>query len=192
AKGTLAQATELLHRFYAAPHLHRIAKATLNPQASDRETIDIHLEIDALILPDCEREDELADAEVAPSPERSLDEVRDNLLARNIFAPYTPKSDAMATSEAPKDWDDKAAQDASLSGLTRGSLGWQVSVRFKESGDIRRYRQGDRIELGTMSLTILEVDGLQRRMLLECKDGRREVRLGQTFAESSKLGDSST
>lgn len=178
-QGSLEKLTEFLYKFHAAPHMHRISRATLSP-TDTRKNVSVNLTVDALILPGCKRELEFADDSAAPEMPRPLEEIRKAIVARNIFVPYEANS---KEAQVAKDWDEEAAKNVRISGLMGGGDGWLLAVRYlKDNDKIKYVRQGDSFDVGQMSLTVLRLDG--RRIVLQCKDGRREVRLGQTIDQA--------
>jgi hypothetical protein len=174
--GTLAQVADFLYRFYTAPHLHRISGATVTA-ADGGKKLNLVLTVNALILPDAKRTDRLAEGE----PRKlggTMEEFRDRLVGRNLFAAYTPKSDGKAA-EAQKD---EVAGKTKVTGMAYGLEGWLMSVRTEGSGDVKYFKHGDKIEFGKVKGTVVEVDG--RRAVIETDKGRLEIRLGQSFAEA--------
>jgi|GEM_PF-2155724 len=85
AQGTLASLVRFLYRFYMAPHLHRIASASLKPTA-DRKELDIKLAIEAIAVPGCRRTDQLAANEARSGQARTGENVGEN-AKKNIAGP---------------------------------------------------------------------------------------------------------
>jgi len=183
AEGTLAQLSDFLYAFYAAPHLHRISAATLTP-AKEGDKLTIALTVDALILPECDRTNALAERPPQELP-KSAAEFRDSLTARNLFVAYKPEADGKGDAGADSD-----AADAKLSGMTYGDRGWRLAVLKQKSGEVSHFYEGDSIKIGRFDGKLLELDG--RRVVLETKAGRVELRLGQTFADAKPADDEST
>jgi hypothetical protein len=185
AEGTLAQLSDFLHAFYSAPHLHRISGATLTP-AKEAGKLTIAFTIDALILPDCERTDALADRPPQELP-KSADDFRKSLESRNLFVAYTPKSAGQASAGPDGD-----AADAKLSGMVYGERGWRMSVLKQKSSEVSHYYEGDSIKIGRFEGKIIDIDGPHRRAVIETPTGRVELRLSQTFDKATPVDGDST
>jgi hypothetical protein len=175
AAGTLAQLADFLYRFYSAPHLHRISLATVTAEDGGKK-LNATLTFNALILPDVKRSDKLAEGEPQKLPGQ-MEEFRDRLVGRNLFAAYTPKADDQGQAQK-----DEQAAKTFVTAFTYGLEGWLMSVRTQESGDVKYFKRGDNIEFGKMKGTVIEVD--DRRAVIETEKGRLEVRLGQNFSEA--------
>ena len=185
ATGELKQLTDFLYRFYEARHLHRISRADLSP-SEDRESLKISLTVDALSLADAKRKDQLADG-TQDAFHQTLDQFRDSIVGRNLFATYKVAKSETEVAEA-ETKDDEATQ-ANFSGLQYGQEGWQMSVRMKKSGKMYYFRVGDMIEIGEFQGTIKRLDGDRRRVIVSQESGAVQVRLGQTLAEAEPLGE---
>ena len=109
---------------------------------------------------------------------KSLDEIRQRLVDRNLFVAYAPKSTGEATADA-------SASEAEFSGTVYGSDGWQGWVRNKTSGQVSRFAEGDAIEFGTFKGKVVEIEN--RRMVIETDKGRVELREGQNFSQTTLL-----
>jgi len=177
ADGALPQLTDFLHRFYSGPHLHRISSATITA-ADGGQKLSLTMTASALILPDAKRADKLADGEPRPiEGVKSLDEIRQRLVDRNMFVAHTPKS-----GEAPAD---SSASEAEFTGAVYGSDGWQGWVRNKTSGQVSRFAEGDAVEFGSFKGKVVEIEN--RRMVIETDKGRVELRAGQNFSQTTLL-----
>jgi hypothetical protein len=185
AEGTLAQLSGFLHAFYTAPHLHRISAATLTP-AKERDKLTIALTVDALILPECDRTDTLADRPPQELP-KSADDFRKSLEGRNLFVAYSPKTDGTGNTSPDGD-----AADAKLSGMVYGERGWRMSVLKQKSSEVSHYFEGDSIKIGRFEGKVIEIDGLHRRAVFETPAGRLELRLSQTFDKATPADGDAT
>jgi len=186
AQGSLSQLSDFLYHFYRAGHLHRISEANLSPNR-DSEALDISLTIDALSLNACKRSDSLTDrpSELELPP---LEEVRQAIVGRNIFAVYGP--DIL---EDPNGSEPLAGQlegllaKARFTGTTYGQGGWQMAVRIEDSGDLFFFREGDPIEIGRFTGQITKLDG--RQAIVTLKNGQVLIRLGQYLSQAQPLAD---
>jgi hypothetical protein len=178
ATGTLAQLADFLYRFYTAPHLHRISNATITPEDGGKK-LSAALTISALILPDAKRTDKLAEGE-AQNLGGKMEEFRDRLVGRNLFAAYSPKADGQAQAQK-----DEEAAKTKVTGFLYGLEGWIMSVRTEGSGDIQYFKTGDKIEFGKVKGSVVSVE--DRRAVIETDSGRLEIRLDQNFSQAVPL-----
>jgi hypothetical protein len=176
AAGTLAQTADFLYRFYTSPHLHRLSGATVTA-ADNGQKLNLTLTASALILPDVKRTDKLAEGEPKKLA-KTMEEFRDALVGRNLFAAYSPKSDGKEGAK------DEVAAGATLTGMYYGLGGWQMDVRMKDAADMLHFHQGDDIEIGKLKGKVVDIDGEHRRAVIETEKGRLEIRLGQNFGEA--------
>ncbi len=177
AQGSLDALAKFLYQFYSANHLHRISAASLKP-TDDRTALRIGLTIDALVLPDCKRADELASGQGEPL-EHPLDEYRDSIQGRNIFVAYKPGA-SQKNSELLTKQEGEAAK-AFVTGMTQGGNGWRFSVRMEDSGKVLYFREGDSIQLGKLDGTVASIDA--RQVVVQTADEMRTFKLGQSFAQ---------
>jgi len=176
AEGSLGDFVKFLYSFYQAGHLHRISQATVSPTEEDREVL-ISLTIDALALPNAPREDQLA--QTASSNELPpLEELQDAVVARNVFSPFDASQEKTASIA-------DEADNARVTAMTYGDGGWRMAIQMKDSGKIRYFRQGDRLNIGSLKGRIAELNG--RRAVLESRGNRLQILLGQTLSEAILL-----
>lgn len=177
ADGALPQLTDFLHRFYSGPHLHRISNATITA-ADGGQKLSITMTAAALILPDAKRTDKLAEGDPRPiEGVKSLDEIRQRLVDRNLFVAHKPKSGEVAA--------DSNAAETEFSSTVYGENGWQSWVRHKTSGQVSRFNEGDAIDIGSLKGKVVEIEN--RRMVIETDKGRVELRAGQNFSQTTLL-----
>jgi len=176
--GTLEQLADFLYRFYTAVHLHRISSATISA-ADGGKKLELTLSVGALVLPDADRTDKLAEGEPRNLP-ASLEELRSRLVGRNLFVAYSPKADAQAGAAQ-----DEAAAGATFTWTDYSNYGWRMGVKTKDSNEMKYYLQGDDIEIGKIKGKIVEIEN--RRAVIETDSGRIEVRQGQNFSEATPV-----
>ena len=180
AQGTLAEFIDFLYRFYQAKHLHRISASALTPTTT-RKSLTISLTIDALSLVDCPRTDQLADGS-RNAFAQPLEEIRAEVVGRNIFV--APGSSEPAAQQLAEQQPSEASQ-ARITSMTWGAAGWQMSIRLQDSGQLRYFRPGDRIEIGEFSGEVLEMDG--RRAVVAGEEGQVEILLGQHLGQARAI-----
>ena len=195
AQGSLEKLTDFLYRFYQSNHLHRISTATLVPTSS-RKSLTATLTVDALSLPDCARDEDLAEGS-QETFEDSFEKIEEELLSRNIFLAYEPPqppepevqeqpdTESMAIADTP----DEEAASAFITSMTRGADGWQMSIRMIETGQLYYFSTGDTIEIGRFSAKVERLDG--RRVILSASQGKLELVLGQNLSQARELHEDS-
>lgn len=91
-RGSLSQVTQLLYEFYRGGHLHKIRTLILNPLAGGTQ-LDLTMNVEAIGLMSCHREDGLSTARVNrlafDSREDYQDIVRRNFFSREIGSSLT-------------------------------------------------------------------------------------------------------
>ena len=185
AAGSLESLTSFLARFYAANLLHRISGSSVSVQEGG-DQLDIQLSVDALVLPECSRSDELPELQQDDLPEE-FDSLLADVVRRNVFQSYRPPSKAPVVEVVRKDnGPDLDAKAAKVSGMTYGIGGWRVAVTTDQSAAPTYYHEGDPFEVGRMKGRVAKIDA--RRVILDTDQGDFEVRLGQSFAEAEPVG----
>ena len=188
--GKLGPFTDFLHRFYQAPHLHRISKSTLRPTGDDRQELTISLTIDALSLPEGDRKDQLAEGtnneKISP-----LAEFQKEIVSRNLFATHQLPKPPVVVASNEEQPDNEAAQ-AKFSRIHYGEGGWLMAVSMEKTGKVMYFREGDMIRIGRFRGRIEQLDGDQRRAIVANRTGRLQIRLGQTLAEAQPYAESAS
>jgi hypothetical protein len=190
AQGTLEGLARFLYQFYAAPHLHGISTASLNPTA-DRRALNLALTIEAIAVPGCQRTDQLAADTQGPAEgsapgsleKRKFKQTLKAILSRNPFAAYRPNQGPTESASQPTGPVKDTAEQAKISGMTYGGGGWRLAVRSQDTGRTLYFRAGDRIHIGQFEGTIARMDG--RQVVIETASGKRVVRLGQSLVEGT-------
>jgi hypothetical protein len=187
-QGTMEQLANFLARFYAAEHLHRISVASIVP-TEDRATLKFTLQVDGLILADCQRTDQLADAD-RPTPTPASEQAVQRVSQRNLFAVYQPgQATGPGVQRGPKTVmgkpDGEAAKQEVLSAITYGGNGWRADVRNTKSGRVRHFHNGDAIEIGDWRGEVVRLN--ERGMIVETPEGRFEIRGASSFADAEPV-----
>ena len=101
--GTIENATELLYGFYAKDYIHRITRFELTPIASSSIPNEMNIMLDCEVLSlRVAKEKQEPPKGISNRITKSLDEYKQTILARNLFAPTNqpPKVDAKKNVEA--------------------------------------------------------------------------------------------
>jgi hypothetical protein len=172
--GTLEQLTNFLYKFYAAPHLHRISTTTITPSENGAK-LAVVLGVDALILPESDRKNELAKGDEQKLP-HTQEAFKTSLTGRNVFAPHTPAADPGATQAS-------AARISMI--VSDGEGSYHLWIRVDSPEKTHKFEVGDKVEFGSFSGELVEID--LEHVVFKTKDGRYEVRRGQNLGEVKKI-----
>jgi hypothetical protein len=85
-KGTLAQLTEFLYRFYATDFLHQIRSLDIQP-IDDSRQLEMFLGVDALVIDGAEDSETLSPQPSALAHDKTLEQFSNAILGRNLFGP---------------------------------------------------------------------------------------------------------
>lgn len=165
-RGDMAQVTQLLHKFYANGNLHKIRSLSVVPLGGS-ESLDVSLAIEAIILPNADRADRLAevasDRLVSPVP---ADYQR--LARRNLFA--------IGGAGTP-------GHRLTVSAITSDIRGIKtVWVTDDTTGQTVRYQAGESIRLGLFDAEIFQVD--DDRLLMHIDGQPMELRVGNRVSDA--------
>ncbi len=83
-RGSLKQVTQLLYEFYQGGHLHKIRMLSMNPRTGGKQ-VNVTMNVEAIGLTRCEREDELSTARVKRQAFDSMDDYQ-SIARRNFFS----------------------------------------------------------------------------------------------------------
>ncbi len=103
AHGTIEQVTQFLFDFYGTNHLHQIRKMTIKPLQNSKR-LAISMTIEALKLPNADREDGLNADKKARTELSDFAAYKDSIVKRNLFSEYVPPPPpVVARVEKPRD-----------------------------------------------------------------------------------------
>ena len=167
-QGTLEQATQLLFEFYRAGHLHQIRSLELTPSQQGRQ-FNIALAIEALALPQIERQDKLSSAEGDRLISNKLADYQ-IIARRNVFGAggdpdvlaYTRLTAVTYAQGRPQAW-------------------FSVDIR----GETVKRSIGEVLEIGPFRGTILEIQDAD--VIFEIDGQHRLLSIGETLLQASAL-----
>lgn len=169
-RGTLEQLTNFLHDFYRADHLHQIQRLTIQPVPKTNE-LELTFSIDALVLRDADREDQLSKARSTRLAYENLADYQ-AIVARNVFG------DGSTTDYDPADFTVLTAV-LDVNGLPEAWLTVQTTDQRM------RLQVGDSFEVGQFRGTVVEIDAPD--VIIASDDERWLITLGESLAQATAL-----
>ncbi len=187
AHAGLGDVTKFLYDFYAAGHLHQIRQMDLKPLENSRD-LEVGMTIDALSLPEATRKDKLSEEPGEGLKLAKLEDYRDPIVKRNLFAPYAPSAPAKTGNNV------DPAQHAFVTGFTAVNDARQVWLQDRTSGKTWQLSEGESFQIGPLRGTVrsivstrevvIELDGRLRRL----RDGDN-LRGGVELPQPEKTGE---
>jgi hypothetical protein len=186
----LDELTRLLYDFYSAGHLHQIRRLSIKPLEGSRE-FDLFLLVEALSLPDADRNNELTEESSDRLAAGDLETYRKVIVDRNLFAPYSPPPPPVVRTEPreppppPPSFDH--AKHTYVTGITAVDGIPQVWIQIRTKGQSLRLREGDRFEVGSLEGTVVRIG--TREVVIELGDERLLAFQGQSLRDGLPLDD---
>ena len=164
-KGTLHQVTQFLYDFYRAGHLHKIQSLSLTPLGKGGG-LDIIMSIEALVLPDTDRKDELSKETSQRLKCPSLEDYA-VIAQRNVFG-VGGESDE--------------SRQAFLTAVTRDGEEPEIWITLRGQDKLLKLHQGSQFEIGHFSGTIVDI--LEDDAIFESFGVRWLLSIGEPLADS--------
>ncbi len=199
AAAGLEELTAFLHRFYRAGYLHQIAILGVVPEGRGGR-LSVQMTIEALSLPTAKRADELPEA---PSDRAlaTLDEYRDAIAKRNLFAAYQPpppppRPTVEVSRPAPRPTPPAppprprfdVARHAYLTGIVKTADGrWQAWIHARTSDERFELFEGDAFQVGDARGRMLRIE--EREAEVEFDGKRYVVALGDNLRDPASPRD---
>ncbi|MCI0492705.1 MAG: hypothetical protein L0Z07_07195 [Planctomycetes bacterium] len=168
-RGTLEQVTTVLHDFYRAIHLHQIQRLNITPVPNSRQ-LDVTLGIEALILPDAEQTDKLAEGR---STRLSSDRLADYhvIAQRDLFGDGGIGFD-------PADF-------TYLTGINGVNDVQEAWFTVRTTGETLKLKVGQRFEVGDFQGTVADID--ERDVVIDSDGERWLLTLGEQLSQATAL-----
>jgi hypothetical protein len=170
-RGELGQITRFLYDFYRGGHLHKIRSMSLNP-LSDGQQVDLSVSIEALALPNADRQDQLT---TIASEQLAHADVRDyQLISRRNF---------FSSGGAASAW-----KQIRLSAVTSDVRGVQEAW-FLVGADPRTQvlQTGQTLSLPSLELRVVSLDDTSATV--DADGSLYRVAIGQSLAEATRVQD---
>lgn len=146
---TLGDLTQFLYEFHSAGHLHQIRQMDVKPLENSRE-LDVNLTVEALSLPNADRKDRLSAERGKGLKLAKLEDYRDVIVNRDVFAPYVPPKPAKpAVVEKPKKPVDRG-QYTFVTGFTEVDGQRQVWIQDRIAGKTWQLAEGAEFKVGDL------------------------------------------
>ncbi len=169
ARVTLPKLTQFLYNFYQADHLHLIQRIGITPVANS-DALDLSLAIEALVLPQAERREQLSRKPSERLAGGSL-EYYDAIIERDLFS----------TGGAMFDTADYAFLTAILE---VGNIP-EVWFTIRTSGEIIKLRNGQNFEVGEFHGVIVEID--TQDVVIDSGNERWLLTLGENLSQATSI-----
>lgn len=178
-RGTLAEFSKFLYGFYRADHLHKIRSLRLAP-VKDSDQLEIHLVIEALVLPGADGRDALASTVSNRLKMAKMEDYTRTIVGRNLFAAYDAaraKSDVSAPNQ------EEVARQIYVTGFFDNGHQSQVWLNVRTTGRTLKLLEGDSFQVDRLRGTIASIDVGPREVVILTDGKRLRVGLGENLAE---------
>jgi hypothetical protein len=189
AEGTLDQAMRWLAEFYRADHLHAVSDLSLKPSLDGR-TVQIVAQVEAIVLPDTPRRDQLVETTGARLSQADADAAVKAIVGRNFFAAYVPPPPPRppervveAPPPPPRFDESKHTVLTSIIQVGPASEAW---LNVRPTQQLLKLREGDGIEVGAFKGTIVRIG--DKEIEIDREGKRVVVALGAALTPVEKSG----
>jgi hypothetical protein len=177
---SLANLTQFLYDFYSAGHLHQIRLLTMKPVEHASE-LEVGITIEALSLPNADRKDQLSKEKGTGLRLAKVEDYRDPIVERNLFAPYTPPPpSAVADKKPDKPQPIDTAQFTFVTGFTEVDGFRLVWMQDRIAGKVWQLKEGAEFKVGEHSGRICKI-APTREVTLDFDGHRRRLRDGDNL-----------
>lgn len=169
-RGTLAQLTDFMYDFYRANHLHQVQRLAITPVPNTGK-LDLSLSIEALVLPQADRQDRLSDQE----SNRLAFADRDayvSIVQRNVFG------EGGAMSFDPADF-------TVLTAILENDGVPEAWLRVQTTGETLKLTTGAQFEVGQFRGSIAEIE--ERDIVIQSDEERWLLTLGENLTQATAL-----
>ena len=192
ARGTGDELTGFLYAFYSKGHLQKIRQLTIKPLEGSRD-LDLRIAIEALSMPDADREDELSEepsARLADASSTDYEVIGD----RNLFAAYQPPPPPppppTVQQQAPPEVGPPPfdpTKYAFLTGIVEVDGRPHVWLNARTTGEKFTLAEGDTFQIGPMRGAVVQIH--PRAAEIEINGKRRLVPLGKSLYDSPEVAN---
>jgi hypothetical protein len=189
AEGTLEQTARWLADFYRADHLHAVRDLSLQP-SRDGRTLQIMALVEAIVLPDTPRKDQLVETTGSRLSEADADAAVKAIVARNFFAAYVPPPPPRppervveAPPPPPKFDESKHTVLTSIIFVDAAPQAW---LNVRPTQQLLKLREGDSIEVGAFKGKLVRIG--EREIEIDREGKHVVVALGTALTPGDKSG----
>ncbi len=169
ARATLPKLTQFLYDFYQADHLHLIQRIGITPVANS-DTLDLSLAIEALVLPQAERHEQLSRKQSDRLVGGSLG-YYDGIIDRDLFG-----AGGIVF---------HAADFAYLTAILEVGDVPEVWFTNRSSGEVIKLRNGQNFEVGEFQGVIVEID--TKDVVIDSGNERWLLTLGENLSQATSI-----
>jgi hypothetical protein len=169
-RASLEQLTRFLYEFYRANHLHQIQRLNMNPVPQSTD-LDISLVIEALILPDADRNDRLSTERSTRLASEGLSDYR-VLVERDFFGQGSAG-----------EYDD--ADFAQLTAITDVDGLPEAWFKLQTSGQVVRLGEGEEFQIGQFRGVVAEIRSPD--LVVSSDNQRWLLTLGENLSQATAL-----
>ena len=147
----------------------------------------IHLSVEALILPGATHKDSLPDGKSDRLKLASAAEYEKSIVGRDLFKPYTPPRPPRQTVTAPRPPAPKfdEASQAYVTGILGPPVNLQAWITVRTTGEVLRVHTGDDVKVGEFKGKVESISPLM--IVIKTEDDKQlRVKLGSSLREEEK------
>jgi hypothetical protein len=189
AEGTLEQTMRWLAEFYRADHLHAVRDLSLQP-SRDGRTVQVAALVEAIVLPDTERRDELVESTGSRLSQAEADAAIKTIVERNFFAAYVPPPPprpperVVEAPPPPPKFD--ASKHTFLTSIIFVDAVPEAWLSVRPTNQLLKLREGEGIEVGPFKGTLVRIG--EREIEIDREGKRVVVALGTALTPAEKSG----
>jgi hypothetical protein len=184
-QGNMQELVRFLFAFYRAGHMHQIRHLSIKPLENGRG-LDLVITIEALSLPGATSQK----LSTEPGTRLALsapDEYLRVIVGRDLLSPYTPKSNAPASTGRPQFDPSKYAYLTAILAVGGRPQAWFVA---RTTDQVFKLSEGEEFTVGPVRPKVVRING--RTVELEIDGARYLVPLGTSLGERQPLSAGGT
>jgi len=178
-QANMEELVRFLFTFYRAGHMHQIRHLSIKPMENGRG-LDLVITIEALSLPGA-KSDKLSTEPGARLALSVVDEYRNQIVGRNLFSPYAPKHETVATSP-PRFDPSKYAYLTAILAVGGRPQAWFVA---RTTDQVFKLSEGEEFTVGSVRPKLLRIN--RRSVELEIDGARYQVALGTSLGDRQPI-----
>ena len=180
-QGTLPQMVDFLHGFYSQDYLHQAQLLNLK-RLEGTDQIDMTLSVEVAIVPGAAARQKLEDAPSDRLAMKKLDDYRQAIVGRNVYAAYVPPRPTPTEKRdpaKPPPYDE--AQQAVVTAILDEGGAPQAWVSVRTSGKWLKLHEGEEFSVGST-----EGNDYPHRLARDRDSGRRQAASGGPGKEPAR------
>jgi len=188
-RATLNELTEFLFDFYSQGYLHKIRQLSIKHLEGQRD-LDLRITIEALSMPDADRQDKLSEEPSVWLADASLADYQNSIGRRNLFAPYEPPPPPRSYEPAARSYEPPTpppfdpSKYAFVTGIVEVDGQPQLWLKARTTGQVLTLAEGDTFEIGPAQGTVVQIH--QRAAEIRINGEHRLIPLGNSLHNPAK------